>query len=60
MSKNFVRILLLIMLCLTFVVACGNKQKEKLDVSSQAEEKVITVAANGSFFLLFTQMIKAI
>lgn len=50
MSKNFVRISLLIMFCLTFVVACGNKQKEKLDVSSQAEEKVITVAANGSFF----------
>ena len=50
MNKLFVRISLLLMFCLASIAACGTKQEEKANASSQAQDKVITVAANGSFF----------
>lgn len=51
MKKKFISILLCAAMCVGMVTACGTKKADKeADSSTDKKDKVITVAANGSFY----------
>ena len=51
MKKKVISILLCAAMCVGMVTACGSKKADKdADSSTDEKDKVITVAANGSFY----------
>ena len=51
MKKKVMSILLCAAMCVGMVTACGSKKADKeADSSTDEKDKVITVAANGSFY----------
>ena len=51
MKKKVISILLCAAMCVGMVTACGSKKADKeTDSSTDEKDKVITVAANGSFY----------
>ena len=50
MKKKVISILLCAAMCVGMVTACGSKKADKeADSSTDEKDKVITVAANGSY-----------
>ena len=51
MKKRIISILLCAAMCVGMITACGSKKEDKGTDTAKAEKaKVITVAANGSFY----------
>ena len=62
MKKKVISILLCAAMCVGMVTACGSKKADKeADSSTDEKDKVITVAANGSFYpIIYSAMFEGL